>query len=133
MNRKNRYRRLLLETLEPRLALAGNVSVGVAGGNLSITGDAANNQITIQATGVAGQFVVTGQDVSTTVNGAASATVSGVTGGATIVMGNGYDVLHFDTNAGGGPYSGERQHRHGQQPGGRVRVQPAQRDWQQHV
>jgi hypothetical protein len=98
MIRNQRYRRLQLESLEPRLALAGNVSVGVSGGHLTILGDAAYNQITIQATAVAGQFVVVGQDTSTTINGGvAPVTVSGVTGNATIAMGGGYDVVHFDT------------------------------------
>jgi hypothetical protein len=100
MNRNQRYRRLSLESLEPRLALAGNVSVGVSGGHLTILGDAAYNQITIQATGVAGQFVVVGQDAGTTINGGvAPVTVSGVTGNATIAMGGGYDVVHFDSTA----------------------------------
>ncbi len=91
-----KYRRLRLETLEPRQMLAGDVTVNVTGGNLSIVGDSEMNSITITATTTAGEFVVEGS--STTVNGGLSATVSGVVGNVNIQLGDNYDSLTFDTD-----------------------------------
>lgn len=58
-----------VEALEPRLLLAGDISVRLVDGCLWIVGDAAANAITVDQAGLAdGQFRLTGQD-GTTING----------------------------------------------------------------
>ena len=100
-----KYRRLRLESLEPRQMLAGDVTVSVTGGNLSIVGDSEMNRITITATTTAGEFVVEGSN--TTVNGGLSATVSGVVGDVTIDLGDDYDFLTFDTDPAAFHFAGD--------------------------
>src|SRR3954453_14854076 len=58
------HRRCSFEALENRRLLAGDVKVTLVGGNLSVKGDAADNNIVITASGVSG---VAG--TSTTING----------------------------------------------------------------
>ncbi len=83
-----------LETLEPRLLLAGGVTAAVIGGNLIVRGNRAGNQIVIGQAGLAdGQFRITGED-GTTVNGLAGVVVvDGVTGAVRVKLGGGDDVL----------------------------------------
>lgn len=47
-NKTKKFKRLLVESLEDRLNLAGNVNVVLSGNTLSITGDAKANEIDIQ-------------------------------------------------------------------------------------
>jgi hypothetical protein len=97
--RHKTFRTSRLEQLEARQVLAGNVTAAVYGGTLFITGDNAGNGILItqdlsSGVPVAGKFTVTGvtQDGSaTTVNGALSKTVSGVTGDVIIDLRRGND------------------------------------------
>jgi hypothetical protein len=90
-------RRLKLEQLESRQMLAGDVTVNVVGGDLSIVGDSENNFLVLTATGNAGEYVVTG--TNTTVNGGAvPVTVSGVTGDVTIQLHDGSDGIEFDSD-----------------------------------
>jgi hypothetical protein len=56
----SRTRRLSAEPLESRRLLAGNVSVNVAFGTLFISGDNADNWVSVSGTGTSGQFVVQG-------------------------------------------------------------------------
>lgn len=66
-----RTRRLSLEALENRRVMAGNVLVALSGHNLLITGDAADNAITVNAIpGIPGRLSIQpGGDLSTTING----------------------------------------------------------------
>src|SRR5690349_1891612 len=77
-----KHRNLVVEGLENRALLAGNVAVSVSGGTLFITGDAAGNGVSVQQLD-SGKYFVTGFSVSggnTTVNGsAAGKIVTGVT------------------------------------------------------
>jgi len=83
--------------LESRIALAGNVTAVVAGGNLIIRGDNAGAAITLSQPGP-GQITVTGQD--TTVNGsAAPVTLSSVKRDVRVFFGDGDDSLTFDEGA----------------------------------
>ena len=66
-------KRLALESLERRLLLSGDVAVVVSGGDLVITGDTLDNDISITQGVTADEFVVTGN--ATTVNGGALATL----------------------------------------------------------
>jgi hypothetical protein len=82
-NSSHPRRRFALESLEPRLALAGNVTAQVSGGTLFLTGDAANNSIEFsQPAAVSGRYVITGTpDITgapTTVNGQPAVVVTGV-------------------------------------------------------
>ena len=56
-----------MEGLESRLLLSGNVLVSVANGDLKITGDSGDNQITIEQTGT-GAYTIEG--IGTTVQNA---------------------------------------------------------------
>jgi hypothetical protein len=71
-----RRKALGMEGLEDRRLLAGLVNVTQSGGTLLLIGDAASNAVSIQATGVPGQFAVVG-DVN--VSGAANPGVSAPT------------------------------------------------------
>jgi large repetitive protein len=80
--------RPLMEGLEPRLLLSGNVTLLVSLGNLTITGDASDNYIQFSQTDLTvGNFTVTGQDGTTvTISGGSAAgarSVTGVTGNIT--------------------------------------------------
>jgi hypothetical protein len=92
-----KYRRLRLENLEPRQMLAGDVTVAVVGGLLSINGDTDNNAIVISSTGNPGEFTVSSEDGTTTINGGTGPlTVSGAVR-ANIDLYNGADLVQFDT------------------------------------
>ncbi len=102
-NKKLRFKsRLRLESLEKRLLMAGDVTVSVSGGVLTVRGDANPNSIQISGTGVAGQYLISGfvddtLNLPTTVNhGAAPVLVTGVTGDVIINLGNGNDELGID-------------------------------------
>ena len=82
----------LLETLEPRLLLAGAVVTALdAAGNLTITGDALANQIIVNKTGLK-QVTVTGSG-GTTVDGAGVKVVDNATGNIKIFMKEGADAV----------------------------------------
>jgi hypothetical protein len=73
--------------------LAGNVTATLAGGNLTLTGDNVDNDITVS--GIAPNISVSG--TGTTINGLASKGFSGVTGSITINLKGGNDRLTVDT------------------------------------
>jgi hypothetical protein len=84
----------VLEQLETRTGLAGNVTAVVSGGDLIVRGDDAGADITLSQPG-ARQITLTGTD--TTVNGSAGpVTFSGVTKDLRIYFGSGDDSLTFD-------------------------------------
>lgn len=84
----------VLERLEPRLALAGNVAAIVSAGNLIVTGDNLGADITISQP-AAGQITISSND--TTVNGSTGPVAfSGVTRNLSINFGKGDDSLTFD-------------------------------------
>src|SRR5215213_5443742 len=62
------HRRCSFEALENRRLLAGDVKVTLSGGNLSVEGDAAENNIVITASGVSGV-----DGTNTTINGGTGA------------------------------------------------------------
>ncbi|MBX3439733.1 MAG: peptidylprolyl isomerase, partial [Planctomycetaceae bacterium] len=85
------------ESLESRTLLAGNVVAAVANGNLTITGDAANNSV--EVTVVDGDIVVRGLD-GTTVNGSANtfvafADTTTITGNLAVSLAAGLDTLRL--------------------------------------
>ena len=57
---ESRKRSLTIENLEAKTLLAGDVLVGVVGGNLSVTGDEMDNQISIESGPERGQYIVHG-------------------------------------------------------------------------
>src|SRR5437763_554022 len=77
-------RRMVVEQLEGRTLLAGNVTVSVSGGNLIVTGDNNDNAVLIQKTGP-GSYTITGFDFE---NGA----LSGRQSGPTTIRGAGTDL-----------------------------------------
>jgi hypothetical protein len=87
-------RRSLVEQLESRELLAGNVLVQLQNGNATITGDAAANQFEI--TGGLNSILVRGLE-GTTINGDSAtftlATTSAFNGGLVISLGQGNDRL----------------------------------------
>jgi hypothetical protein len=108
-------RRFLVEGLEPRCMLAGNVNVFVSGGTLFVQGDGGDNAVLIQQEGN-GVYSVTGLDFSdlsnvdsevfdsgpTTINGedldGDSFVVSGVTNDINVNLGAGDDGLGIGNN-----------------------------------
>jgi hypothetical protein len=80
-----------LECLESRDLLAGNVTTTVVNGALTITGDAADNEIEVYQTAVF-TYRIVGKH-GTTVNQQASAYASGMTGNVNILMSDGSDAL----------------------------------------
>lgn len=91
---------LSFESLEPKQLLAGDVTVSMVGGNLSVRGDDAANQIAITAGTAANSLVIQGLE-GTTVTMAGSTTpapatgleVSGVRGIVTVNMQGGDDSV----------------------------------------
>ncbi len=84
----------LLEQLETRTALAGNVTAAVLGGNLVVNGDNQGADIAISQPSV-GKITLTGD--GTSINGSAGpVTFSGVTRDLRINFGKGNDSLTFD-------------------------------------
>jgi len=106
--RKANSRRLILESLESRAMLAGNVTVSVTDGVLHVQGDALSNDIDIQQSGavsaqglrveISGRYA--GGQLTTTINGEDSVTVEGITQGAVIGLGNGDNYLRIGQTAG---------------------------------
>jgi hypothetical protein len=88
-------RRLSFEQFEPRELLAVTTSIDNTTGTLTVTGDAGADSIAIFGTANAGEFTIQGRG-GTTVNGAASATIGGVTGDLVIQTGNGNDTVNLD-------------------------------------
>ena len=86
-------RRLCFETVESRRLMAVTTSLD-ANGNLRVIGDAAADVIAIFGTSNPGEFTIQGS--GTTVDGGASATISGVTGDLTVELEGGSDVLNMD-------------------------------------
>lgn len=110
MKRSITTRKLGLEECESRQMLAGNVSVAVSGGDLTITGDGAANGVQIaqarNAAGAAilGSYVISGftqGGASTTINGQAGAViVNGVNDDVQISLQGGSDQLRTASNVG---------------------------------
>src|SRR5207247_5079240 len=92
MQRAKRTRNAMrFESLEARLALAGNVTAALVGGALIITGDNSANGILVERVD-ADSFRITG--LGTRVNGSFSAKqINGVTTGIGIDMKSGSDVV----------------------------------------
>jgi hypothetical protein len=95
-------RKPFLEALESRILLSGNVAATVTGGVLTLTGDAANNVITL--TRVGDQVTITPDAATKINNGTAGAGVDvlSVTGSIKINMGAGNDSLTVAGKAIGG-------------------------------
>jgi hypothetical protein len=89
-------RKLVLEVCEPRLPLAGNLTVSVTNGTLSILGDGANNGVSIQELDRA-RYFVSGFALSgsnTTVNGQSQGlALANVTAGMHVELNAGDDAL----------------------------------------
>ena len=75
---------------------AGDVKVSVARGRLTITGDKYANSIKITPGSVTGQWVITGEGL-TTVQGASSFIASAVTGDVVLSMAAGDDTVTFES------------------------------------
>ena len=71
-------RRLIMEGLEHRLPLAGNVTAALAGGALTLTGNGASNALVVSFDDASDEYTVTGFN-DTTINGDESQTFTGVT------------------------------------------------------
>jgi hypothetical protein len=101
-------RQLRVEHLETRQLLAGDMTASVVNGDLFIVGDSEDNRLIITATANVGEFVLTRGDSDTTINsGAVPVTVSGVTGNVSIQLGDGFDMLQFDTDPAAISFAGE--------------------------
>jgi hypothetical protein len=89
------HRRLGFEQFEPRQMMA--VTTSIADGTLTVTGDAAADDIAIVGTARAGELTITGRN-GTTINGSAngSVTIPGVRGSLIINIDAGDDVLSLD-------------------------------------
>ena len=99
LTRRSPRRRLLLESLERREVLAGNVTASVVGATLTLKGDGADNSLAIVALGN-NRFTVTG--LNTTINGSTAAfspnqSIFNITGN----LGGGNDNLGLTNNAQG--------------------------------
>jgi hypothetical protein len=90
-----RRRTLAFEQFESRRLMA--VTTSLSAGTLTITGDAAADDIAIVGTDRPGELTITGRN-GTAINGIAdgSVTISGVTGNLTVDSGAGGDVLSLD-------------------------------------
>lgn len=101
----SRRRAMIVESLEQRAMLAGNVSVSLSGGNLLVQGDKNDNIVLIEQVGD-GQYAVTGFDAAvsglsgfkagpTRINGTANGTVviAGVTGDVNVQLRQGNDIV----------------------------------------
>ncbi len=91
------HKRPNFEILEPRLLLDGNVMAAVVAGDLILTGDAADNAIRIDQTGLAGDHVcLSPADAGTSLNGQDDPMVlTGITGDVRIRLGDGNDWLEI--------------------------------------
>ena len=99
--RKDRKRVFGFESLECRWTMAGNVSVSLGLGNLSIVGDSAANALEVRGTLTPGEVLITPQideatGQQTTVNGSSSPLLlTGLTGNAGIVLFQGNDEIYI--------------------------------------
>src|SRR5688572_30705423 len=86
--------RSALEALESRRLLSGNVTASVAGGDLTLSGDAESNQLILDQVGLsADQVRLTGTG-GTTINDAAEPVImSGITRAMGMHLGDGNDSL----------------------------------------
>jgi hypothetical protein len=89
---RNLFAGLGIESLESRTMMAGDVTAALAGGDLVLNGDNDSNEVVIRATNQVGQFVIEGLN-GTTINGQASATISGVNDDFRINLRNGNNAL----------------------------------------
>jgi hypothetical protein len=89
---KRRPNTVRFESLEHRLALAGNVTAALVGGSLIITGDGSGNGILVEQVD-ADSFRVTG--LGTRVNGNGSRQVNGVVNGIGIDLRGGNDIVQM--------------------------------------
>ncbi len=96
--------RLVLEPLERRMLLSGNVTVFVSGADLIVLGDADDNSVSITQDSLefADQFQVTGLDGTTINNGVDPHLFQGVFGDVQFAMGDGSDSVQVDDVAVGG-------------------------------
>ncbi len=99
-NSKSVAGEMVIEHLENRALLAGNVVASLSGSHLTVTGDAADNSVEI--TVLSGQVQLRGLN-STTINGGAAAFVVAantdtVTGNVLIHLAGGNDSLGFSRN-----------------------------------
>ncbi|WP_425616820.1 hypothetical protein NA78x_000480 [Anatilimnocola sp. NA78] len=102
------FQRLSVEKLEDRSLMAGNVTAAVTGGVLNITGDTADNGITVDYTLATNSYTVTGTaqgGSATTINGLDTSvpanvqTFTNVTKGIRVLANNGNDNLVFGAAA----------------------------------
>jgi hypothetical protein len=85
--------RWAIERIEDRTLLTGNVIAHVVAGNLVVVGDNKANEIGLQSTS-GGKLELVSLDGTTTINGSSSPfTTSAVTGGVSIALGSGNDVV----------------------------------------
>jgi hypothetical protein len=93
-------RKLRLESLEQKQMLAGDVTVSVVNGVLTLQGDDLDNQVAVSAGDAAGTFVIHGLDGTQLILGDAEGTaelvVEGVRRGMIANMGAGNDVLRIN-------------------------------------
>src|SRR5947207_12113950 len=87
----------MMDNLEGRVMLSGNVTASVVSGNLVLKGDTASNEIVMTRTGVtASQIKISSGSSATTINGAAGPLVLGGVRGLKIQLGAGNDNLKLD-------------------------------------
>src|SRR4051812_30111689 len=84
----------MMDNLESRVMLSGNVVVSVVSGNLVVRGDASANSIVLNNAGT-NKVRITGAD-ATTINGAAGPVVMSRVRGLNLTLGNGNDKLTLD-------------------------------------
>src|SRR3954471_5552920 len=84
----------MMDNLESRVMLSGNVAVSVVSGNLVVRGDASANSIVLNNAG-RNKVRVTGAD-ATTINGAAVPVVMSLVHGLNLKLGDGNDTLRLD-------------------------------------
>ena len=84
----------MMDNLESRVMLSGNVAVSVVSGNLIVRGDASANSIVLNNAG-RNKVRVTGAD-GTTINGAAGPLIMSAVHGLSLKLGDGKDTLKLD-------------------------------------
>lgn len=84
----------MMDNLESRVMLSGNVAVSVVSGNLVVRGDASANSIVLNNAGK-NKVRITGAN-ATTINGAAGPVVMSAVRGLSLKLGDGNDTLKLD-------------------------------------
>src|SRR3954469_13788798 len=84
----------MMDNLESRVMLSGNVAVSVVSGNLVVRGDASANSIVLNNAGK-NKVRVAGAD-GTTINGAAGPLIMSAVHGLSLKLGDGKDTLKLD-------------------------------------